>query len=63
MRDIRDETFGPVRATVSAPGTFEDQSLSGSTMRTDTGQIVYLADYRPTDFVLERVDRRWYIAE
>ena len=25
-------------------------------MRTDTGQIVYLADYRPTDFVLERVD-------
>ncbi|KQQ37818.1 aminopeptidase [Rhizobium sp. Leaf306] len=25
-------------------------------MRTDTGQIVHLADYRPTDFVLERVD-------
>jgi len=25
-------------------------------MRTDTGQIVNLADYRPTDFVLERVD-------
>ncbi|MBM7045378.1 MULTISPECIES: aminopeptidase N [Rhizobium] len=25
-------------------------------MRTDTGQIVYLAEYRPTDFVLERVD-------
>ncbi|MDE1993092.1 MAG: aminopeptidase N [Rhizobiaceae bacterium] len=25
-------------------------------MRTDTGQIVLLADYRPTDFVLERVD-------
>ncbi len=25
-------------------------------VRTDTGQIVYLADYRPTDFVLERVD-------
>lgn len=25
-------------------------------MRTDTGQIVQLADYRPTDFVLERVD-------
>ncbi|TPP10462.1 aminopeptidase N [Rhizobium glycinendophyticum] len=25
-------------------------------MRTDTGRIVHLADYRPTDFVLERVD-------
>ena len=25
-------------------------------MRTDTGQIINLADYRPTDFVLERVD-------
>ena len=25
-------------------------------MRTDKGQIVHLADYRPTDFVLERVD-------
>lgn len=25
-------------------------------MRTNTGQIVHLADYRPTDFVLERVD-------
>lgn len=25
-------------------------------MRTDTGQIVHTADYRPTDFVLERVD-------
>lgn len=25
-------------------------------MRTDTGQVVHLADYRPTDFVLERVD-------
>ncbi|NTF41373.1 aminopeptidase N [Rhizobium rhizogenes] len=25
-------------------------------MRTDTGQIISLADYRPTDFVLERVD-------
>ncbi|TQX87180.1 MULTISPECIES: aminopeptidase N [unclassified Rhizobium] len=25
-------------------------------MRTDIGQIVHLADYRPTDFVLERVD-------
>ncbi len=25
-------------------------------LRTDTGQIVHLADYRPTDFVLERVD-------
>jgi aminopeptidase N len=25
-------------------------------MRTDTGQIVHLADYRPTDFILERVD-------
>ena len=25
-------------------------------MRTDTGQTVHLADYRPTDFVLERVD-------
>jgi aminopeptidase N len=25
-------------------------------MRTDMGQIVHLADYRPTDFVLERVD-------
>jgi aminopeptidase N len=25
-------------------------------MRTDTGQIVYLANYRPTDFILERVD-------
>ncbi|MDR9785578.1 aminopeptidase N [Rhizobium redzepovicii] len=25
-------------------------------MRTDTGQIIHLADYRPTDFVLERVD-------
>lgn len=25
-------------------------------MRTDNGQIVHLADYRPTDFVLERVD-------
>ncbi|MBD8553147.1 aminopeptidase N [Rhizobium sp. CFBP 8762] len=25
-------------------------------MRTDTGQTVSLADYRPTDFVLERVD-------
>jgi aminopeptidase N len=25
-------------------------------MRTDTGQTVFLADYRPTDFVLERVD-------
>ncbi|MBB3311055.1 aminopeptidase N [Rhizobium sp. BK196] len=25
-------------------------------MRTDTGQVVNLADYRPTDFVLERVD-------
>ncbi|AHG44639.1 aminopeptidase N [Rhizobium leguminosarum bv. trifolii CB782] len=25
-------------------------------MRTDTGQVIHLADYRPTDFVLERVD-------
>ncbi|MBB4273673.1 aminopeptidase N [Rhizobium mongolense] len=25
-------------------------------MRTDTGQVINLADYRPTDFVLERVD-------
>ena len=25
-------------------------------MRTDTGQIINLADYRPTDFILERVD-------
>ena len=25
-------------------------------MRTETGQVVSLADYRPTDFVLERVD-------
>ncbi|MCJ7996033.1 aminopeptidase N [Rhizobium cremeum] len=25
-------------------------------MRTDTGRIIHLADYRPTDFVLERVD-------
>src|SRR6478736_497278 len=25
-------------------------------MRTESGRIVYLADYRPTDFVLERVD-------
>ncbi|MBP1850875.1 aminopeptidase N [Rhizobium halophytocola] len=25
-------------------------------MRTDTGRVVHLADYRPTDFVLERVD-------
>ncbi len=25
-------------------------------MRTDTGQVIDLADYRPTDFVLERVD-------
>jgi len=25
-------------------------------MRTDTGQIIHLADYRPTDFVLERFD-------
>ena len=25
-------------------------------MRTDTGQVISLADYRPTDFVLERVD-------
>jgi aminopeptidase N len=25
-------------------------------MRTDTGQIIHLADYRPTDFILERVD-------
>jgi aminopeptidase N len=25
-------------------------------MRTNTGQMVHLADYRPTDFVLERVD-------
>ncbi len=25
-------------------------------MRTDTGEIIHLEDYRPTDFVLERVD-------
>ncbi|MBB4237439.1 aminopeptidase N [Rhizobium esperanzae] len=25
-------------------------------MRTDTGQVIHLADYRPNDFVLERVD-------
>ena len=25
-------------------------------MRTDTGRVIHLADYRPTDFVLERVD-------
>ncbi len=25
-------------------------------MRTNTGQIIHLEDYRPTDFVLERVD-------
>ncbi|MCM2477610.1 aminopeptidase N [Rhizobium sp. CG5] len=25
-------------------------------MRTDTGQVIHLADYHPTDFVLERVD-------
>ncbi|MHC2353324.1 aminopeptidase N [Sinorhizobium meliloti] len=25
-------------------------------MRTNTGQIVHLENYRPTDFVLERVD-------
>ncbi|WP_337266414.1 aminopeptidase N [Oryzifoliimicrobium ureilyticus] len=25
-------------------------------MRTDIGQVIHLADYRPTDFVLERVD-------
>ncbi|RUM26377.1 aminopeptidase N [Rhizobium vallis] len=25
-------------------------------MRTDTGQVIHLADYRPTDFELERVD-------
>ena len=25
-------------------------------MRTENGQIIYLADYRQTDFVLERVD-------
>ncbi|MBY5357045.1 aminopeptidase N [Rhizobium leguminosarum] len=25
-------------------------------MRIDTGQVIHLADYRPTDFVLERVD-------
>lgn len=25
-------------------------------MRTDTGQVIDLADYRPTDFILERVD-------
>ena len=25
-------------------------------MRTDTGQVFHLADYRPTDFVLETVD-------
>src|SRR5690606_40530892 len=33
-----------------------EEPVPGSTMRTDTGQIVHLADYRPTDFVLERVD-------
>ncbi len=25
-------------------------------MRTDTGEIIHLEDYRETDFVLERVD-------
>jgi aminopeptidase N len=29
---------------------------AGQTMRTDTGEIIHLEDYRPTDFVLERVD-------
>lgn len=29
---------------------------AGLTMRTNTGQIIHLEDYRPTDFVLERVD-------
>jgi aminopeptidase N len=29
---------------------------SGSTMEANAGQVIHLADYRPTDFVLERVD-------
>ena len=31
-------------------------SEPGKTMRKETGQAIHLADYRPTSFVLERVD-------
>ena len=34
----------------------EQKARAGLTMRTNTGQIVHLEDYRPTDFVLEKVD-------
>ena len=34
----------------------EQTSEPGTTMRKETGQAIHLADYRPTSFVLERVD-------
>ena len=33
-----------------------NRSEPGKTMRKESGQAIHLADYRPTPFVLERVD-------